>query len=161
MQEGRLNASASTECCWEAKFKTRGNNTPGKPAGIEEKNFNWGIMQERNIYCISNFPTLGYYGSLFTSEKGAQMRRYWDFCLHQQRNSCSPNDSCKHITPNSFQSTQVHTEFMHSTVIPPAFPALPCHLYWLHGWSPVSGRLRMERSLAKQSCHSSCNRRKC
>lgn len=113
-------------------------------------------MQERNIYCTHlKFSQHSDTTDPFLPLKKELKWRYWDFCWHPQRNSYSPNDSCKHITPNSFQSTQVYTQFVHSThfslLHSQCFPATSTGCMGT-GALLSQGRLGTGRSLAKQSC---------
>lgn len=67
-------------------------------------------MQERNIHCTClKFSQHSDTVDPFLPLKKEFKWRYWDFCLHQRRNSCSPNNSSKHTTPDSFQSTQAES----------------------------------------------------
>lgn len=140
----------------------RGKSTPGKPAGIEEKHLNWGIMQERNIYCTylkfsQHSDTRGPFLLLKRSSNGSTETFAY---THRETPAALMTDAS--TQPQTL--SRAYTEFVHRTnfslLLSQCSPSTSTGSMEMGGLLS-QGRLGMERSLAKQSCHSSCNRRKC
>lgn len=129
-----------------------------------EKHLNWGIMQERNIYCThSKFSLHSDTRDHFLPLKKTQMEAL-RLLLTPTEKLPQPQKQLQAHDPKLFpEHSGLYRVGAQHKLLSPAFPVLPCQLTGSMevGGLQSQGRVGMERSLAKQSCHSSCNRRTC